>query len=771
MSFLCFALFLFLPPVPGLPQSFTITGTVRDASNGEPLPAANIRLDGTARGTITNAHGEFILFLEAGERRLIVTFVGYRPDTLRLTVQGNIRRDVALQPVPIQLAEIVVTDEDPAMRIMRKVIENKKRWTDVLKSYELEAFTRQVIRRDTAIASITESYSTGYWQVGDTLREVVKQKRQTENIPISQNFAAVGGIINFYQDEIRLGGFRFVGPTALDAFDWYSFKLLETRSNDAGTIHVIKIISKSRIVPLFNGTISVIEGTWAVVGIEVSPNEAFIIPFINEMDLNYAQQFALYENQFWMPADIRLRGWMRIGITGISFPRIGLEQVSSIYDYKINVELPDTVFKKRRRSEIAEAAQFDSLFWAQHEVLPLTAEEQHAYRTLDSTQTLQQQFKPTGPLTFLSSDFFSALRFIDVRYNRVEGLLLGGRLSLDSLSRWLSFEGAIGYGFSDRRAKWEVGGELFLDSLRKIGIGLRLFSDLQHLPDGNSQNESSITLGALLDKSDYRDYYYSKGWSLGLNFKPKSNLSLGLRYANQDERSALTNTDFSIFSRDVPFRSNPLIQDGTVRSLTFTGHYGDRSLLEGLLPERSAGVVYEYSGTSILKSSFTFSRLLLSVDYFVPTLLKSYAFPPTLYLRFSAGTSSGSLPVQRVFSLDSRYSGYGPFGSLKGAGVKEFAGDAFAMLSVEHNFRSAPFLAIGIPFLYKNSIELLIHGTVAQAWSSSNRYRAVGNPTGRWYSEAGVGVSRILGLFRFDVTYRFLEPKNTFFTLSVARLL
>ena len=136
------------------------------------------------------------------------------------------------------------------------------------------------------------------------------------------------------------------------------------------------------------------------------------------------------------------------------------------------------------------------------------------------------------------------------------------------------------------------------------------------------------------------------------------------------------------------------------------------------------------------------------------------------------GVSTGERIPQRLFSLDSRSSGYAPFGVLRGALVKEFIGDQFIMLNVEHNFRNVPFLLLNIPFLYKNNIELIVHGSFAKVWGTSisgfnDLQRGL---LGDWYSEAGIGINRIFDIIRADVTYRFFEPKRFYFTVSVANL-
>jgi hypothetical protein len=768
-AFLVILSFIFLFLGAAHSQTFTLSGTVRDQATGEPLVAANIRIEGTSRGTITNSQGFYRLSLERGSYVIVYSFIGYKPDTLRVTLDRAVEYNARLQASPIEMAEFLVTNEDPAMAIMRKVIENKKRWAEQLRSYEFEAFTRQVLRRDTAIAMITESYSSGYWRKGDTLREVIKQKRQTENIPGTMNVASVGGILNFYDDEIRFSGYRFVGPTSVEAFDYYNFKLERTRVRDGVPTYTIRLLPKTRLTPLFRGTVNVVGDSYSLVGVEVTPNEAFSLPLFSKLELHYGQQFALYEKRFWMPVDIRLAGKFVLSIVGISFPGIGIEQTSSIYDYKINPELPDSIFKKRRRTDLANAAKLDSSFWAQHDVLPLTPEEQQAYKTLDSTQTMEKQFQPSGPLMWLSSGPLSYLQYTKIRFNRVEGLLLGVNVKKDSVTNWLSLSGSAAYGFSDKRTTLGFGAEAFLDSLHRYSAGLEGYKELGHIPDEGFYDDFAILAGTLFGKSDYRDYFYSKGWRIWMGARPIHRLALRLTYQSEDERTARQQTDYSFFYRSDKYRPNPPIVDGTARSLKLTARYGDEPVPLGLIAQDFAELDIEHSDRRLLASAFDYSRAVVRGELHVKTYSERLLFAPTLSLRVTAGASTGTIPPQRLFSLESTYDGFGPFGVLRGGGVKEFTGDRFVVFSLEHNFRNTPFLFLNIPFLYKNGIELIVHGTAARSWSSSPL--PFGRTTDGWYTEAGFGISRILGLFRLDYTYRFAHPRNSFISLGVAQLL
>ncbi|MFH0990619.1 MAG: DUF5686 family protein [bacterium] len=792
------ALFLFVSSI-GMcsSQTFTLSGTVRDAVTSEGLPAANVRVSGTPRGTIANAEGGYRLTLEPGEYEILFSYVGYRMDTLRVVLTKSIEYNAKLNPMPVQMAEVIVTTEDPAMGIMRKVIDMKHRWIEALKSYQFDAFTRQIVRRDTAIASITESYSTGYWQKGDTIREYIKQKRQTENIKVGQNFAAVGGIINFYDDEIRLAGFRIVGPTSEEAFDYYDFKLEKTLDHAGIPIYIIKMIPKSRVTPLLQGTISIVSSSYAVAGVDVTPNEAFTLPFISELSFRYMQQFDLYESMYWMPKDIRVKGFVKIGITGFSFPPIGVEQYSTIYDYKINAQIPDSIFRKPRRIVLTGAEKYDSLFWAQREVLPLTGEEKIAYKSLDSTQTLDKQFRPGGVAMSLADTAgflrsFGFLEYVNLRFNRVEGLALGPQFDVRVLNDQLRLFGSATHGFSNKRNNATLGLEFFLtkrqnstvtvtignqsnisqvNSPTRLSLELDAYQKVTRFPDENVYGNWEITLGSLLSKVDYGDYYYTRGIGVTLHSRFMRNLNTHLSYRREEQTSAHKQTDYSFFVRSTPFRGNPSIDDGTMSTLALKARYGSEEIPFELLSFPFLEAEIEHSSPRFLGSSFDFTRTTIRGEYQIQTFSRRMLFPQTLRARITAGTTFGTIPQQRWFSLESSYDGYAPFGVLRGGSVKEFSGDRFVVLSLEHNFRTAPFLYLNIPFFYKNNIDLVISGSIARTWKAGTTPAPFGSVTNGWYSEAGMGLSKIFGLLRLDATYRFAAPRGFHVSFGIAQIL
>lgn len=769
--------------LPVLLLSFTLEsgaqvvlrGIVTDSATGEPLVAATVRVAETSRGTITNAKGAYTLPLPPGPYQIVFSYLAYHPETLNVLLDRDRAYNVSLEPSPVQIPEVVVLAEDPALEIIRKAIATKRTWMDQLKSYRFDAFSRQILRRDTAIAGITESYTTGWMKSGDTLREIVKQRRQTENIPSEDNFAAVRRIVNFNDDEIvlftvrmnnRRSGYRFVGPTAPDALDHYEYKLLKTRLVDGIEMYEIRITPKSRTRPLFDGTIMIADRTFAVVAVDVQPNETFTMPFIRDIELRYRQQFALYEKKYWMPADIRITGGLTVSIAGLSLPRIGIEQVSSIYDYELNIPIPDSILQRRRLSvDSAAVATIDSTFWQMHEVVPLTTNEESAYRTLDSTQTLGKQFRPSGPLGSLGGDGPSGLGFIehlDAHFNRVEGFYLGANAKLDSLSPYIEMSASFGIGFSDKRVKYEIG--TTFHPTTSLSVGASLYRRMDHVPDGGYFGPLAISLAALLDKNDYRDYFLAKGGAIDLTFSPANTFQQRVGFFSEEHLSVESATSFSFFSRNTPYRENPLVREGLMRGVRYALRIGPEAEPFDIVSRTALELAVEHTSPTIAESDFHFTRYNGLFTFSTPTFTQSLLFPPTFRLQVSGGISFGSLPPQRIFTLDSRSSVYAPFGVLRGSRIREFQGDAFAMVNVEHNFRSIPFLLLDLPFLYENSIELVLHGSFAQTWVNDIPY-----PNG-WYSEAGIGLNRIFDVLRADVTYRFRDPRRFFFSVSVANL-
>ena len=80
-------------------------GTIIDES-GEPLIGVSIVVKGTSTGTITDFNGNFSIDLPAGRKELVISYIGYKEQTV--TVTGNGPVNVKMVSDTQALDEVVV---------------------------------------------------------------------------------------------------------------------------------------------------------------------------------------------------------------------------------------------------------------------------------------------------------------------------------------------------------------------------------------------------------------------------------------------------------------------------------------------------------------------------------------------------------------------------------------------------------------------------------------------------------------------------------------
>jgi len=159
-------LFIFVLVVlinPLYSQQFTVRGRVTDQQKLSALSFANIRVAKTTLGTSANVNGEYELKLTAGVYNLIASFIGYNSDTIKIQVNQNLSNiNFTLNQTKIDLPEIVIKPGvNPAIEIIRKAIEKKKIRNQKLKSYEVEAYTKGIIRTTEDISAKGSSIGVG----------------------------------------------------------------------------------------------------------------------------------------------------------------------------------------------------------------------------------------------------------------------------------------------------------------------------------------------------------------------------------------------------------------------------------------------------------------------------------------------------------------------------------------------------------------------------------------------------------------------------------
>lgn len=89
----------------------TITGTVKDASNGEPIPGVSIFLQDPFIGAATDVFGKYSLTLSKGKKVIIIQSVGMKTTHRTVMLYGDGKLDIELEEEITPLKEVIVSSE------------------------------------------------------------------------------------------------------------------------------------------------------------------------------------------------------------------------------------------------------------------------------------------------------------------------------------------------------------------------------------------------------------------------------------------------------------------------------------------------------------------------------------------------------------------------------------------------------------------------------------------------------------------------------------
>lgn len=124
----------------------SIKGIVKDKSTQTPLPYATIK-SGANQGTITDRDGKFSIVLPNNTIDFQVSYIGYNSKLITLE-EGTTYYSIFLEDNIENLKEVVLyASEDPALKIMRKVIAQKPQNNPnkKLNTYRFNSYNRLIV--------------------------------------------------------------------------------------------------------------------------------------------------------------------------------------------------------------------------------------------------------------------------------------------------------------------------------------------------------------------------------------------------------------------------------------------------------------------------------------------------------------------------------------------------------------------------------------------------------------------------------------------------
>jgi len=432
-----------------LQVSSQIVGKVTD-TKGEPLPYVNIYLENSYTGTTSNDVGNYELSIsEKGTFTIVFQYLGFKTQTKNITIDSFPHiLNISLEEESVSLDTVIISaNEDPAYRIIRSTIEQRKENLEKIAEYKADFYSRGLWRVEdfpekilgqeigdfegaldstrTGIIYLSETISEIAYKKPDDFREKIIASKVSGNDNGFSFNSAQDANFSFYENTIDLNA-AIVSPIARNAFSYYTYKLDGVFYEGSKLINKIKVTPKRPKDRVWTGFIYIVEDDWQLYGVELSTTgEAIQVPMVTE--LLFKQNFKYDpENNFW----VKLSQTIDFGFS--FFGVVGDGRFIAVYsNYNFTPEFSDRSFSNEVVLFLPEANKKDSIFWKGTRPVPLTDEELHDYVRRDSIQTLRKSKK------YLDS--------IDAKSNKI-GILdpIAGYTYINTYDQWrLSYDGPL----------------------------------------------------------------------------------------------------------------------------------------------------------------------------------------------------------------------------------------------------------------------------------------------------------------------------------------
>lgn len=763
-----------------LSQTYKIEGIITDKDSGNPLSYASIRIDGTTMGTSSNYDGLFLLKTKQINPRLVFTYVGYKSDTLDVNSSFTGRYKIELEPEAVVLSEVVVTDEDPAYRIIREAIKRKKENRKGLETFDYKAYSKKIVTSTGKLAAVEETMLRGYSRVGEWEKEFIISQHRTENRKNEEtmDFSFEDRYyIDFNADTLSLMMSLVYLPLAESAFDHYDYKLIKTTESGVNEVYTIQVIPRSKIQPLLEGEITIESSRYALNSVRLKTNEGVRFPYINGFELHFVQQLGLYDN-YWLPNYVETKASMSVNVGGLlTVGTMGFNQFNNITEYNINSVIPDSIEiavrskhgffttdtsgNEPKPSDISRA-EIDSI-----RQIPLTDLEMQAYTELDSTKKLENMIEVGGPLAALIPDdrgeerdtsdsvadniFENLVKYGYFRNNRVQGITFGGRYDGRFLAKNLYLDAFFAYSL--KREVPEGKGYLTynIKTLPITYIKAGYFDNTQLWSSIPAYPDIINSLGVTFGLQDQYNYYHSKGFEVSLGKKIKRTLEIKLSYRQEEQKSLLQHQFQSIFGSKRTVRENPAILEGYDKRLVVNLSLGKNPYSIQMIPENGFVAQFDFSNNS-LGSDFKYNSFRLAGMVKSKTFYDELFVSPYIHLFLEAAIVKGDVyGPQHTFTPNTAYSIYSPFGVFKGLRPYHYVGTEMIAAHLEHNWRTVPWQALGLDFITDLHLDFITGVSGLKMWNKSD-YK-LGDNLDDPYWEAYLGISRIFAMFRVDAFY------------------
>ncbi len=634
-----------------------------------------------------------------------------------------------------------------------------------------------------------EYYADAYWEKQDSVRMDIYAMRVV-NIgndssltdSLSRQFSLPNPFLFDYNilsknvgKDIKLPYY----PFSEGAEKYYDYRLIGTLKSGMMDVISIEVTPKFIDVPAVEGSFMLDKRDSWIVASDFKYNDAAKVTaelkkteggfsaglrISSGEEHNIRVKKSLYYSSFWLPElmeeDFFIYIWgLKVKVYRIiefdsyviNIPKFETVKPSKKIEYSIDHQLQDSILTRPEYpGRLSKDEEEEILAKVEDTILSEKLFDDLGDLTKIAEKSAKESIKKKGRTFFKYGQL--ALDFS--QYNRIEGIHIQYKYKFaNPLIKNFATSIETGYGFKDKKFKWEIIFLKLFGKRRKFFIDSKIFDKLGFEEDTNliSDNKNSFT--SLFLKTDYRDFYRKKGFSLGLGYKFLNNLGADLSFISQEENNVEKNTDFSIFRRKRPFRANPEIINGRYNGLQLSLKYNTYRI--------NAESYITYTDKKFLKSDFSYStyRFRFGWQY-------RLSYFSRFFFNLNGGFSSGEVAPQRWFDFGGKvFANYR--GRLRGIDYKYFTGDKMLSSVLEYQVNGRVLEQIGIENKLINAIKFIFWN--GYGWSSlshKSRQLAINlnlptATTDGLYYEIGLGISDILNIFRLDFIHNNIDNKIT----------
>lgn len=609
-----------------------VKGVLTDVKSGETLPFVNIIIPGTTMGTTTDVDGNYAISMPEGQTKLKFSYIGYHTVDKEVTPNVSQVLNIKLQVDASLLNEVVIKGkakyrnrENPAVQLIRKVIENKDKNRAssndfvefeqyekisfaisnlsssfknkrIFKNYQF-LFTEQdsgaVGGKTMLPAYMEEKLSNVYYRKAPYAKKTVIQANRkaefdskfVDNNGLSNYFNRLYEDINIYDNNIAIATNQLLSPIAGTSPTFYKFFIRDTvKTNDPWLIEV-GFVPRNKTDMLFEGKLFVtLDGKYAVESAYLTVNKDINLNFMR--DLEATIQYKKGSDGRYNISKTSLGMEFAVGEKGAGMYG---QRIVNYKDYKINNPRPDETYKGP-----SEEIAFNPLDrqteskWSEMRHIPLDNAEKNIYRNVDTLQTIPA-FRRTMDIATLLLAGYKSFGRVEVgpvntfySFNPIEGFRLrfGGRTTTE-FSKRIYFEGYAAYGFKDEKWKYFAGGTYSLNNKSVYHFPLNYVratfqrdtkipgQDLQFVQEDNfllsfKRGENNRWLYNDIYKFEYMREF-ANHFSYKLNFTKWSQTPAGILlygYSNNSDEQKITKLNNSEVSLELRYAPNEQFYQG-----------------------------------------------------------------------------------------------------------------------------------------------------------------------------------------------------------------